>query len=311
MIDNKYKLVNILGSGGSAKVFLAEDTEWNKVAVKVIHGDQKFAKVAAANLVQKEHDVLQFLEGHPNILKSLCYNINGVISNQDKSEGIMYNVLEHAENGALSNFIRYTGPLEEEIGRFFSYQICHALKYMHDMGCVHLDLKLENILLDEYFNTKIADMGSCADVSLTQGMFNKKKGTVVYMAPEVANMEKGKTYDAKAADAYTLGMAIFVMLVGEFPNPQEFKSGIDTMDTDSHYTISFIESSSEICKQRWSNLSVPVKELIKGLMHPESDKRLTVSEALDSSWLRTEFQTNCSEIVYEEMMARKPYMTII
>lgn len=72
----------------------------------------------------------------------------------------MYNVLEYAQHGALSKFVRYTGGLEEEIARLYIYQIADAIQYVHSLGYAHLDIKLENILLDKFFNIKVADLGS-------------------------------------------------------------------------------------------------------------------------------------------------------
>lgn len=72
----------------------------------------------------------------------------------------MYNILEYAPHGALSNFVRYTGGIEEEIARLYVYQFCDAISFIHKLGYAHLDIKLENILLDKYFNIKVADMAS-------------------------------------------------------------------------------------------------------------------------------------------------------
>lgn len=72
----------------------------------------------------------------------------------------MYNALEYAQNGAFSTYIRQTGPLEESLARMFAFQICSAIAHMHSLGLAHLDIKLENILLDEFFNVKVADLGS-------------------------------------------------------------------------------------------------------------------------------------------------------
>lgn len=73
---------------------------------------------------------------------------------------------------------------------------------MHSQQYCHLDIKLENILLDEYFNIKLADFGSSVNVSESNGSTNKRRGTLMYMAPEVADLEPGKEFDAYAADIY-------------------------------------------------------------------------------------------------------------
>ena len=131
MLDNKYQLVNILGNGGSAKVFLAKNESGDKCAVKIIDNSKKFAPRAAMRIVHKEHEALQYLSDHPNIIKSLGFSTNGVLTHGNKSEHVMYNVLECAENGTIADYIRNTGPIEESIASFFCYQICHAVNHMH------------------------------------------------------------------------------------------------------------------------------------------------------------------------------------
>ena len=109
---------------------------------------------------------------------------------------------------------------------------------MHSLGYAHLDVKLENILLDEFFNIKIADMGSCENVALTMGNSGKRRGTILYMAPEVVNLAKNGSFNAFAADVYSLGISIFVMLTGEFPTPQEIRNNLMTCESDKRTTTS-------------------------------------------------------------------------
>jgi len=123
MIDNQFVLLKLLGRGGSSKVFLAKDQSDNKLAIKAIRKDREFAKNAAEIMLQREHELLQQLEGHPNIIKSYSFNLEGTVVSGNETENIMYNVLEFAKHGAISNFVRYTGPIEENLSKFFILQI--------------------------------------------------------------------------------------------------------------------------------------------------------------------------------------------
>ena len=160
MIDNEFEINKVIGMGGSSKVFLALNSSGHKIAIKAIRKDKNYTKSAAASMLEREHEILQKLEPHPNIIKSLGVNLDGQVILNNESENIMYNVLEYAPHGALSNFVRYTGGLEEEIARLYVLQICDAINFIHRLGYAHLDIKLENILLDKYFNIKAADMAS-------------------------------------------------------------------------------------------------------------------------------------------------------
>jgi carbon catabolite-derepressing protein kinase len=160
MIDNQFALINYIGKGGSSKVFLAKDLRGTKCVLKVIRKDKNYTSTMAESLLCREHEILQSLQEHPNIIKSHGVNVDGFAVMDDESENIMYSVLEYAAHGSISNFVRYTGGIEEGVSKFFMLQMCHAIEFMHSQGFAHLDIKLENILLDEYFNIKVADMGA-------------------------------------------------------------------------------------------------------------------------------------------------------
>jgi len=113
-------------------------------------------------------------------------------------------VLEIAQNGSLSRYIRLTGPLEERLVKFLFLQISSAVKNMHDKNIAHFDIKLENILLDEFFNLKLGDFGSAELLENQNSLFGYKKGTNYYMAPEV-NSSKNP-YSPFKADIYSLGI---------------------------------------------------------------------------------------------------------
>jgi serine/threonine protein kinase len=150
--------LEVIGKGGSSIVYRATDSQGNEFAVKVIDPTKAYHPEFAANMVAKEFYNLKQVEGHPNILRAFDYDII------EKAEAntetyTMYQVLEFAPNGPLSSFVKY-GPLPEEICRFFMTQILYAVKHMHDSEYAHMDLKLNNILLDEFYNIKVADLGS-------------------------------------------------------------------------------------------------------------------------------------------------------
>ena len=160
---------------------------------------------------------MKILEGHPNILKWYNWNTKGTQEIKGDCMGVMYSTIELAENGNLANIVKYTGGLGEELAKFYFIQIWYAINYVHSFKIAHMDIKLENLLLDQYFNSKIDDFGISVDVSITNGLVDKIRGIVSYMAPEIVSFIPTETYDARKADIYSLRMWLYVMLSREFP----------------------------------------------------------------------------------------------
>ena len=308
MIDEEFSLLKILGKGGSSKVFLAQDTQGARYALKAIRKDKNYASQTAAGMVEREHELLSKLDLHPNIIKSHMMNLNGILEAKGESEPVMYNVLEYAKHGALSNFIRYTGGVEESLARLFSLQICNAVHYIHSIGYAHLDIKLENILLDHYYNIKVADMGSSHFVAESDGLSDKRRGTMMYMPPEVMNLKPGQAFDAKAADIYSLGITIFVMFIGEFPVFHKNSGSMSTNDSSNRSSDDMKVEGGRSIQIEGDILPDCVKQLIEAMTYEDPLMRPNIDEVLASEWLSQNFSNNILEDVYSEMSSRKEYM---
>jgi serine/threonine protein kinase len=87
-----------------------------------------------------------------------------------------------------------------------------VLSYMQSKNVVHRDLKLENILVDEQLNLKVADFGFATYKKINA--LNSYRGTMTYMAPEI---KEGKTYDGKKIDIFSTGVILFIIVLGIFP----------------------------------------------------------------------------------------------
>jgi serine/threonine protein kinase len=308
MIDKKYNILCTIGTGGSSNILKAEDFAGRFYAIKTIRKDKKYDAKFEASLLSKEFCILNSLSPHPNIITTHDISLLGLYESSDFSGTWMYAALEYAENGALSTFIKETGPLEEEIVRFYAYQIVHAVKHIHDCGFAHLDLKLENLLLDEFFNAKVADFGWAVNVKETWGFTGHKRGTYIYMPPEIADLSEGEEYDAYAADMYSLGVTLFIMLTGKIPKKKA--SVGKTLSFDSNKSIQTIASEADDeSNSIWrSDISEDIKFIIESLTDSADEMRLTPEEMFKDSWLAKPFSSSIKDIVFKEMSTRKKFM---
>ena len=154
---------------------------------------------------EKEIEILKELN-HPNIIKYLG---NEIINNN------IFLFMEHASNGNLKRIIDNFGPFNESLIKIYLKQIIEGLKYLHDKGIIHRDLKCLNLLLN---NNKIliADFGTSKknNNENKEDKINESSiGTINWSAPEVICHKK---YSIKA-DIWSLGCTIIEMNTGKIP----------------------------------------------------------------------------------------------
>uniref|UniRef100_A0A669P5H3 Ribosomal protein S6 kinase related n=1 Tax=Phasianus colchicus TaxID=9054 RepID=A0A669P5H3_PHACC len=120
----------------------------------------------------------------------------------------------YCSTGDLHALWRAAGRFTEATVRLFAAELILVLVYLHDLGIVHRDVKMENILLDERGHLKLADFGLSRHLRCGERA-HTICGTLQYMAPEVLS---GGPY-SHAADWWSLGVLLFALASGEFPVP--------------------------------------------------------------------------------------------
>ena len=268
-LDNKipetslqfYQIIKLLGKGSFGKVYLGLQKLTNRlVAIKCLE-KLYFKDELTKKKILSEVKILKRLLGHPNIIKLL-----EVFENKK----YVFFVMEYAANGDLLKYLKSKGTLDEEEGKYLFYQIVCGLRYIHRQGIIHRDIKLDNILIDEAFHCKICDFGVSRYMKPHE-LVNEQCGTPAYLAPEIV-LEMG--YKGFGADIWSLGVLLFCILTGGMP----FKaSTIENL----HKII--IKGEFEFPEN--NNLSTEVKELIKGMLVVNPEKRLNIEQVLNHKWM--------------------------
>ena len=208
MIANRYALVQLIGEGGMASVFLAVDTILKReVAIKILRGELAKDPVALLRF-QREANATTKLS-HPNIVE--VYDVG-------EDDGKNYIVMEYVKGLSLKELVQKRGALPKEEAVHIMKQLVSAISAAHENGIIHRDIKSQNVLIKDDGTVKLSDFGIAlaADaVQLTQT--DVVIGSVHYLAPELA---RGESATAQS-DIYSLGIVFYEMLIGDVPHHGE------------------------------------------------------------------------------------------
>ncbi|WML43658.1 Stk1 family PASTA domain-containing Ser/Thr kinase [Neobacillus sp. PS3-40] len=203
-INGRYKILDMIGGGGMANVYLAHDMILDRdVAVKMLRldltNDEEF--------IRRFHREAQSATSltHPNIV-----NIYDVGEEND----LYYIVMEYVNGQTLKQYIQQYSPLrvEETIG--IMRQLTSAIANAHQNSIIHRDIKPHNILMDLNGKVKITDFGIAMALSATSiTQTNSVLGSVHYLSPEQARGGMAN----KKSDIYSLGIVMFELLTGRLP----------------------------------------------------------------------------------------------
>jgi eukaryotic-like serine/threonine-protein kinase len=207
VIAGRYRLLERLGTGAMAQIWLARDLELERqVAVKILRPD------ADRERFRREARAVAGLS-HPNVCRLYDFGETG--------EG-PFMVLEYLPGGSLEDRLAAGAPLADDETRRIASEIAAGLAHAHESGLVHRDLKPANALFDDQGRAKIADFGI---VLLTDTAALTETGTILgtatYISPEQASGEPA----TPASDVYSFGAVLFHMLTGR--PPFESSSAID------------------------------------------------------------------------------------
>ena len=184
-------------------------------------------------------------------------------------------MLELITGGELFDKIVREGRFNEDMARFYFRQLVRGVKYCHTMGVCHRDLKPENLLLDEHGNLKISDFGLSAlytgstEDNSRATLLHTTCGTPNYVAPEVLN-DKG--YDGRAADVWSMGVILYVLLAGFLPFDEPIMSALFRKIQKAEFEY-----------PKW--LSPDVRALLDKILVADPGRRITLSQIERDPWM--------------------------
>ncbi len=208
IIDNRYTLVEPLGGGGMAEVYLAHDDVLDReVALKILRNQY----------VNDEEFVERFRREAQSAAKLSHPNIVSIYDRGRSEDGAYYIAMEHVQRGTLKDRIKRDGALAPDVATGVALQITDALQAAHENGVIHRDIKPQNVLVSRTGDVKVTDFGIARAASSPLTQTSAVLGTAGYMSPEQA---MGKPVGPQS-DLYSLGVVLFEMLAGELPYDAE------------------------------------------------------------------------------------------
>ncbi|KAI8622510.1 kinase-like domain-containing protein [Chytriomyces sp. MP71] len=274
-----YVLIRTVGEGQFGKVKLSVDTRTQReVAIKFLK-KERVRDINDRNKVLREINLLQALD-HPYIVSLLeVVETNAYI-------GL---VLEYAPGGELFHYImaQPSGHLSETEGRKFFAQLVSGVSYMHFMGIVHRDLKLENLLLGPENNILISDLGFA---NTSSEHMATQCGSPSYAAPELVS---NNDYVGVSVDIWSCGVILYGMLCGYLPYDDD-PSNPDSENIQRLYQ--YIRTTTLTYPPFVAGLA---RQLMSIMLVPDPKNRAKMSEVMGHSWLAPE-----SHIFTEELQRR-------
>jgi serine/threonine protein kinase len=229
-----------------------------------------------------EKEILSYVD-HPNIIK--FWSAMDFAKHPAKGSSCSTITMEYASNGDLGNVLRSKKrKMPEALARTLFLRILDAVGYLHTNKCAHLDLKLENILVDDNYDVKIADF----DVS--QWIYDEKligRGSSCSRAPEV---KFGTAKDFIAADIYSLGVILFMLVTCTHPyiEPDEEKDPFsmgNLYENLQRKNEKFWKRHEEYQEEEFS---MDFKMLINTMLEEDPNKRPPLKMIRDCEWCQGE-----------------------
>ena len=257
MLDDRYEILELIGSGGMANVYKARCHRLNRlVAIKILKSDL----ADNADFRRRFHDESQAVAqlSHANIV-----SVYDVSTNPDRE----YIVMELIDGITLKQYMERRGRMDWRESLHFITQIMRGLSHAHSRGIIHRDIKPQNIMVLRDGSVRVADFGIACLADQGQTLTQETLGSVHYISPEQA---RGDRVDARS-DIYSAGVVLYEMLTGRLP-----------FEGDSAVSVAIQHLSSVPLAPRDIDPSIPepLELICMKAMNSDPNKRYASADAM-------------------------------
>ncbi len=256
IIQNRYEIIEEVGSGGMSVVYKAKCHVLNRfVAIKVLKPEFSDDK----GFVNKFRIEAQSAAGlsHPNIVN---------VFDVGEENGFYYIVMELVEGITLKEYIQQNGRLPYQTALDFIMQITAGIEVAHEHHTIHRDIKPQNIIVSKNGTLKVTDFG-IAKAATSNTIASSAMGSVHYISPEQAR----GGYSDERSDIYSLGITFYEMLTGRVP-----------FEGENNVTVALMHIQSELIPPReyYPDIPVGLEKIILKATQKKPERRYLTTNAM-------------------------------
>lgn len=273
-LTDKYFIFREIGSGVSSTVLhVFNCITCEAFALKEIKWPRSYPSIGPCTKKDQVNDEC-------NIMRSIEHSCVMKFFDVCNTQNAIYILLEYMEGGDLLSRISHSANscLSENISKLFFYQMCHAVKHLHNQNIVHRELKLANILMATSEDDTLIKIGNFGLNKIRQDKAEMRAmyGTPCHLAPEsLPTLGFGSVSNPLAVDIWSLGLVLYMCLSGKWPFHERYGTPVANQ---------IMEGDLQFRSRNWLHVSETAQNLLKQLFTVDANQRPTIDQVLQHEW---------------------------